>query len=195
MTHPFLITGLPRSRTAWLALAATTERSICFHEPLSRMREWQDVGALWRSEDYEFTGISDSALGFHLDHILETSAPRTLIVERPVEDVIKSLAAIDVSGDDYCRLLAEYLGRQKSHPLVKRVAFSDLADMAVVAECLRWLMPGLGVDMNKLGELQKLNVQADMGIVWRSAKERNADVPALLGREVFNALKSLPVVA
>lgn len=188
MTKPFLIVGLPRSRTAWMSVAATNDRSICFHEPLSRMNEWQDVAAIWRSGDYEFTGISDSSLGFHLPHILETSAPRTLIVGRPLDDVVKSLAGIGVDGAGYCSLLSRYLDAVGEHPLVRFVSFSHLSDIAVVAESLRWLMPGLGVDMNKLGELMKLNVQADMGLVWRDVESRKADMPALIGSEIIEQL-------
>lgn len=190
MTKPFLITGLPRSRTAWLSLAATNVRSICFHEPLSRMNEWQDVAAIWRSDDYEYTGISDSFLGFHLPHILETSAPRTLIVERPIADVVPALAGIGVPGSEYCALLSKYLDSISGHPLVRYVAFAHLSDIGVVAECLRWLMPGIGVDMNKLEELMKMNVQADMEIVWRTVESRRPDMAALLGREIFEQLQA-----
>jgi len=195
MSKPFFITGLPRSRTAWLALAATTDRSICFHEPLARMQEWQDVSHLWANDVYEFVAVSDSGLGFHIDHILETSAPRTLIVERPVGEVTASLRAIGIDNPSYCKALAEYIERVRPHPLVRYVGFSDLADIKVVAECLRWLMPGLGVDMNKLEELSRLNVQADMGLVWKQVEARKKDFAPLAGVEVANYLKTLPVGA
>lgn len=33
MNPPFFITGLPRSRTAWLAAWLTTDSAICYHDP------------------------------------------------------------------------------------------------------------------------------------------------------------------
>ena len=42
----FLITGLPRSRTAWMAVAATDGTAVCYHEPTMHLARWDDVNAV-----------------------------------------------------------------------------------------------------------------------------------------------------
>lgn len=191
MTKPFLIVGLPRSRTAWMAIAATNAQSICWHEPISRLSRWEDVASIWKSDAYEYTGVSDSSMGLHLPEILSASCPRTLIIERPLNDVLRSLEAARVTGARrYCEVLSKRLAAIEPNELVMRVKYDALADSHVVARCLRWLMPGLGVDMNKLEELKKMNVQADMDAVWRMVEGRRPDLPALFGQDVWDELNS-----
>lgn len=40
--HPFLITGLPRSRTSWLAAFLTTGKSHCYHSGILGCRSFDD---------------------------------------------------------------------------------------------------------------------------------------------------------
>ena len=57
MPKRFFITGLPRSRTAWMAAFMTSGNAVCLHEP----RNW---AAMWNHDGAQHVGISDSGLGF-----------------------------------------------------------------------------------------------------------------------------------
>lgn len=191
MAQAFLITGLPRSRTAWLAAVANTvPGAICHHEPLERFPTWQASLGLWQSTDHEFAGISDSALGFHLGEILDSHAPRTLIVKRDPQQVLGALDVLGLGGDHrkYCTLLAKRLQQAEGHPLVKVVPFEHLTDHATVRSCLWHLMPAAAIDGDKLTLMQRLNVQASLRHVKASVASRRADIPALLGHDVVAEL-------
>src|SRR5215472_13650222 len=75
----FLISGLPRSRSAWFAVATGA-----LHEPISR-EGYRDF--VWPAG----TGVADSGAGLWLAEIMDDFAPRVLIVERNVDEVIESI--------------------------------------------------------------------------------------------------------
>ena len=131
----FLISGLPRSRTAWFAVATGA-----LHEPLSRFGYWP-IGV---------QGISDSGAAIHLKRILTEGVgpanepPRTLIIERERAKVMQSLrryvgglpmdwSKVDAYLDQALRGLAV------ESELIRRVSFDSLADVEVVRDCLAWL--------------------------------------------------------
>ena len=58
----FLITGLPRSRTAWLANFLTFGQAFCFHDGLQHCREIGDLENLFWNAGAEVVGDSDSGL-------------------------------------------------------------------------------------------------------------------------------------
>lgn len=189
----FLITGLPRSRTAWFAAVANTvPGAICHHEPMERFTSWQASLSLWLSRDREWVGISDSALGLHLEEILRSHRPRTLVIKRDPQEVAGSLEAMGIGGNArrYCDILAGRLRRCSDHDLVKVVPFDALKDPAVIRSCLWHLMPGASIDGDRIEVFQRLNVQADMRHVRKAwaAQAKAGYVPDLLGPDVYAEL-------
>lgn len=190
--EPFLITGLPRSRTAWMAAMASNDQSICIHEPLRYVRHWQDVfETVWGLECARYAGASDHGLGFHLREILERISPRTLIIERPIAEVEASLARIGVPKSNVCDLLLETLNAC-NHPLIMRVAYDDLALWSVVARCLRHLMPEARISSARIRTMQTLNIQA-MGladiIADGMSRDQRGDIVALVGEAVVARIR------
>jgi len=187
---PFLITGLPRSRTAWLAAAAMNDHSICYHEPLQYFDRWDDVFTrIWGvrpDNGVRYIGVSDHALGFHLAAIMRRAAPRTLIVERPIADVKVSLARCGLQGTNFCALLQEALAFK--HPNILRVSFAALESSDVVARCLAHLMPSAVISRARIEALQPLNIQANVALSLQAAAARAGDVGALLGADVVARL-------
>lgn len=122
----YLITGLPRSRTAWMAQFMPN----CVHEPITYMKKIEDIKTVYADHD----GISDSGLGFWLDWILHNVAPRTLIIDRDLDEVEKSLAEMNLGlpATNYCELLQEKLDEHAKHPLVLRVPYEALGNMRVM---------------------------------------------------------------
>jgi len=181
----FLITGLPRSRTAWLAVAATHGEVVCHHEPKNNLPSWDAIfDTVWSGGGC--VGISDHGLGFYLPEIIRRVAPRTLIVERPIAEVKASLARLGERPTNLCDLLLEALTYQ--HPLILRVRYSALANTAVVVACLRWLVPGAEIDAARIARLQGENIQAD----WNRAAElaAGADPAAFIPADVLARLRA-----
>ena len=192
MAQPFLIVGLPRSRTAWLsAVINLAPNAICYHEPFLETATWQDSLRVWKSNRYEHVGISDSGLGFHLREIIAEHAPQVLIVDRPAHEVetsVRSVGFADVPG--FCDLLLARIAPFRCHPLVKVVPFHGLSSVNVVRAALWHLMPGVQFDLDKVALLQHLNVQTDMRRVKRIIAERAAELPAMMGHDVLEALSA-----
>lgn len=186
----FLITGLPRCRTAWMAAVTTGERSICHHEPLNQMKHWRDVYDLWGRQEREYVGISDSCLGFHLGEILDVEGPRTLIINRPIPDVEASLIAAGLPiTTNYCELLSDFIRPFRSHPLVMNVTFEALSSIQVVLTCLEHLMPDLEPDEERVAELMDVNIQVDARAAMIDAISHPVDLSALLGQAVLMGLR------
>ena len=124
--------------------------------------------ALWRPIAGHSVGVSDSCLSLQLERILEEVAPRVLLVERPIEDILRSfrgyLAGVlhgfdyDV-GREYLLELQAQIDRFRGHPLVRIMAFDALADYDKVLETLFWLVPD--TDFPDLRSLMHMNIQVD----------------------------------
>ena len=167
--QPFFITGLPRSRTAWMAVAATTADSVCKHEPTMHYASFEALLEWWAADVHVLRGVSDSGLGMMLPEILNALGCRTLVVERPLEDVERSIYQLwdehGVVGNQLLvrrrlNALDEVLARHRRHRLVKVVDFDDLCSPHVVAEALDWIMPMVAAP--NLRELVRMNIQADL---------------------------------
>jgi|TARA_R100000655_G_scaffold100423_1_gene144856 hypothetical protein len=85
----YLITGLPRSRTAWLANYLTVGSSFCYHEGL---KNCFDIGDLRMMKKAPYTGNSDSSAVFFIDE-MKTLFPdmKIVIIDRDYKDVLKSI--------------------------------------------------------------------------------------------------------
>jgi hypothetical protein len=86
---PFLIIGLPRSRTAWLANYFTNNGVICYHDLLTDI----PVGGLFKAISPKH-GNADSALCLYPDYVLEMEESknvRILVIDRNVNDCMESL--------------------------------------------------------------------------------------------------------
>lgn len=165
---PFYIGGLPRSRTAWLSVVAMTPRSICAHECSKDFDSFDDLKAAWTApRPYpEFVGVSDSGLGLQIARVLEEIQPRTLIVERDMEEVRRSLAAYmrgvpydTALGDAFLHKIQSSLDAVARHPLVLRLPYEKLRHPEAVQHAFAWLCPGL--DTSHIPALMRLNVQVD----------------------------------
>ena len=184
----FLIVGLPRSKTAWMSVVASTvPGALCFHEPVTRFENWECCFDIWENTARSHVGIADSGLGFHLERILAEAAPWVLIIRRDIDEVKASLKRLHPIELNYCELLAEKLDEFASCPGVMSVRFEDLANSETVAECLRHLIPGCSPDEERIRELIRLNVQVDMNHVWQFAARARPE--AIVGREVLAKLR------
>lgn len=181
MADRFFITGLPRSRTAWFSVAATTQTSVCFHEPTPRLDSFQALRDFWAPKFGVDIGIADSALAPQIGRILDELKPRTLIVQRPAEEAITSFKAYaEKTGlafdEQACRAFAgtslKAMERLLGHPLVKTVSFHALDDYDVCLEALQWILPGR--EFPDLRALMGLNIQVSARRALEDASRQHA---------------------
>lgn len=168
----FLIAGLPRSRTAWLSVFATTGDSICYHDPLVGMSDVKELEAVYQSEFYKFVGVCDTGAGFFLDWILPTLAPRTLIIERDPKEVRDSMTALGLTvTQQQVNILADKLREFKEHPLVMWVPYEALNVKRVMQKVFWHLMPGHPFDEARYEQLTKMHIEVDMPKAFGEAEK------------------------
>lgn len=179
MSRPFLVTGLPRSRTAWWSVVTTTPQSICRHEPLKDSNSFEELAAVWSDPKVDYVGVSDSGVVPVLGRILEEIEPRTLIVERPAAEAMRSFenymrgfAFNREAAALYFETSSRMLRNFHDHPLVKVVKFADMNDPDKVVQAYRWLMPKNIWPVRF--ELLHINVQVDVGHVIREAMKAHS---------------------
>jgi hypothetical protein len=155
----FLITGQPRSRTAWFAVVTGA-----LHEPISR-EGWPAFRTEWLANPD--MGVSDAGAGMHLTDILAEVAPQTLIIERPQPEVILSMqryakgVRLDVSAMERALTdLGHALHRREvlDSPLVMQVPYAALGDPRTLRRC----MDHLGVDPPNLEQSMHMNIQSSL---------------------------------
>lgn len=91
---PFFITGLPRSRTAWMAAFLTDGDVLCIHENMKFCSTKAEFYARMYHPEYRI-GNSDSGLMMTEFQQVFPNAP-TVIIERPLDDVLQSLHEIEI---------------------------------------------------------------------------------------------------
>lgn len=92
MIRPFLVLGLPRSRTYWLSRFLTYQDWYCGHEEARYIHSMEDARTWFKQP---FMGSSETAVA-PFWRLLQKFAPETriVVIRRPVEEVKASLARI-----------------------------------------------------------------------------------------------------
>jgi len=85
----FVITGLPRSRTAWFAAYLTNGDTFCHHEAIFH-------GKSMDLEGYANVGNSDSGYVLRPQWATEQDDHRIVVIHRDIDEVRASLAAVGV---------------------------------------------------------------------------------------------------
>ena len=95
---PFIVLGLPRSRTTWLSRFLSYGDWICGHDELRHVRSLDDVKA-WFSQPNCGTVETDAARWWRLFDRFAPGA-QIAIVRRPVDEVVESLLNIPMVSFD-----------------------------------------------------------------------------------------------
>jgi hypothetical protein len=159
---PFLVTGLPRSRTAWMSVLTTTAHSLCLHEPSAAFKDIEELRGFYDCDYPNFIGASDSGLGFFLPWILENIRPHTLIIERDPQEVTESLCQLGLPRTNYAYLLQEAIEPFRHHPLCLWVRFDRLDDRRTIEKVFWHLMPGVPFDEERWAQLARMHIQVDL---------------------------------
>lgn len=168
---PFLITGLPRSATAWLSVVMTTDKSICYHDIISERLyesnfEW--IKPIWLSPyGYNHIGVSDSGAGFILPWIREEIRPNVLIVERDINEVIKSVKESKHLSTDNIKYvynlqdnIDDFCLTNKGSDFLRTIPFEELFDVDIIVKLMNHLIPNcITPDTNRISHLIEMNIQ------------------------------------
>lgn len=176
MTRHFFITGLPRSRTAWMANFFTTGESFCFHDAMKDGFDMATLRAAFESampRNYDYLGDADSGLLLCPGQVYEAHpfAPWLFIRNTPERSA--------ASFEEYFRkvpypgvpLGASMLEAMKVAEIYYRealeivpeqnrieVEMSDLENPEVMRKVWQWLVPELPWDEKRYRLLDGLRV-------------------------------------
>lgn len=148
MAEPFIVYGLPRSRTAWLAAFLTYRDWRCGHEEAVNMRSMADVRGFFaqpRTGAVE-TGAAQGwwLIRHHVPNI------RMAVIRRPVAQVVESMMAVDVAGvatydeEKLWRIMRygeRMLAQISAQPGVLTVEFDELAEVQGCAALFEHCLP------------------------------------------------------
>lgn len=167
---PYLVLGLPRSRTAWLARFLTYGDWTCGHDEARRLRQLEDA-ASWLAQPC--TGSVETAaapfwrLALHLNPEL-----RIVTVRRDPEAAAKSAVRAGLCRDleattALCRRLDHKLGQiERRVPGVRSYRFEDLAREEVCADLFEHLLP-YSFDSARWRALSLSNIQINVAALNR----------------------------
>lgn len=168
----FFITGLPCSRTAWLANLFCHGNVFCFHDLLGSVRSMEELARVLGTTA-PMTGDSDSGLlaCYGKVHALFPEAP-WLLVSRPFDDAWESLCRFVASGPWQESLACTFELQQElrqrwevtrpvmiQNPRVMEVPFASLEDVDTLERIWKHLCPKQRWDRRRALQLQNLRVQ------------------------------------
>jgi hypothetical protein len=171
MNPNFMVLGLPRSGTTWLANWLTTDRSLCLHDPFNELPEH------WPRDDRRW-GISCTG-SYLLKGWVERQSCPVAVIERDPMECRRSLRALYPDGevDAFVPALNAVRGR--------RWQFADLWEERTAQALWEYLLPGLPFDAIRYRLLREMNVQCHK---W----EVNAEV---VGELIKRGLMEGPALA
>lgn len=191
----FVIYALPRSRTFWLSRFLSYGEWHCGHDEARHLRSLGDIEA-WFSQPH--TGAAETAAA-PFWRTIQKAAPgiRTVVVRRPVADVVNSLMSLDIGFDRDAttriirRLDAKLDQIEARVPGVLSVQFADLHKeetcARVFAHCL-----GLPHDTSWWRKVSPLNLQCDMRAVMRYMTANKTALDNLVHSARQATLSALP---
>lgn len=171
MPAPFIVTGLPRSRTAWLA-----EFLGVPHEPSLRMDSLSDLKGI-----LEGKGASDCMMAWLWRDILEINPEtRFVVVLRPISEVRASLEKLGVRFPDwFLPKMADVLGEISAHPNTLALWFDELRLEPAIRCVWRHCYPDdVPFDRERWERMKDQNIQSDIKATLRLLVERDE----ILGR-------------
>lgn len=164
MNEPFLILGMPRSRTAWLANFLTWGQTTCLHSPIN---QFGDVAATFRwlkaGTDGASRGAADPVISLFPDQVVcHSHGVKFVYVVRNEADAI--YAGLRAYQGVYANPL-ELLGTMRvGFDAIKRhvdgleVAYESLDDVEVVRHLWDEVIPDTPFPMTRFCMLRNLNV-------------------------------------
>lgn len=140
---PFIVFAPARGRSYWLSRYLSYGDGICGHDELQHMRSLDDI-ATWFTQPC-IGSVETAAAPFWRLLVREQPAARIVVVRRPVDDVLASLARQGITGETVASLIkaTDRKLEQIEHriPGVLSVRFDDLTREDVCAAVFEHCLP------------------------------------------------------
>ncbi len=181
MISKFLITGLPRSRTAWLSALFSTDKVLCWHEPINKFGSIAAVKQMLENIDgYNVVGISDSSVGVEADFYINYFYDYpVVIINRDESEVIKSLVkflGINKSGaTKIVDMVNEGLDAMRKLRVMVEVDYEDLNDSIIVKNIWDYCTNRMPFDFFRCELFQNLMINQHASKVL-SGMDINSDI-------------------
>lgn len=147
----FMVLGLPRSGTAWVANLLTTDTSLCLHEALLD----STIEQLDRVEHAGLFGIAETS-GLFLPECVHHDCKK-LIIDRPISEINESLN--DLGLPDMPERAVELLSGIEGY----KITFKELFDFDAMQSAYKYLLDkDLSKDRHQF--LCQMNVQNQYAI-------------------------------
>ena len=150
----FIVTGLPRSGTTWVANWLTTDTTLCIHDPLYKYH-LEDLDNI---ETNKKLGISCTAIWRSLE-FLKNHPAKKLIIHRDLNEVNDSLSnemGVPTISKEKADSLSDIYGIHLS--------FVDLFNPVIAKEVYETLLEKQ-FDEERYAHLVELNIQPNFGKV------------------------------
>ncbi len=162
----FIVYGLPRSRTFWLSQFLSYREWICGHDEIRHVRSLRDIDD-WFAQPSTGTVETAAAPWWRLIHSRVRDL-RVVVVRRPVGEVVASLTALGIHGQEanIRRLDAKLSQIEHRVPNVLSVRYDELFDEGGCAKVFQHCLP-YPHDHQWWLLLSALNLQAKMHGLFR----------------------------
>jgi hypothetical protein len=165
----FIVLSFPRSRTAWLSLYLTLAGLPCEHELIAKSDSFEDAISKIKTEGI---GSCDTAQVFRLKELKDKLNPRVLVIKRNVNDVIKSLSKIGITGvDEMLKKQSELLEKASMDEGTLTVRYEDI-DLRI-EEMYSYLSGGLKFNQEIYKKVKDYNIKFNNLIGFTSSLDRN----------------------
>jgi len=161
----YFITGLPRSRTAWLANFLTYDGSFCFHELCRKTTNVHEMKLLLSYPKYKHVGTSDCALSYYFDKLIEMLDEwKLIVIDRNLDDAINSLDKIGLKTKESIEKVLEahnrnkYMMKKHEHLLIPFEALNK----QIACEKIWEYCTGTKMDKVRFDELNILDIEVNM---------------------------------
>lgn len=160
MSLPFIILGLPRSRTAWLANFLTFGEISCGHEMMSSLSIHGLFDELTGS-NLRYCGDADTAASMFLTDILRYMPDIPIVVvRRETKDVLTGLRKMGMSITEHqLRPMMDGLCEAVKLENTLVVRFEDLDSESTLRAVQSHCAPGEPFDRQRASMLRDFNVQ------------------------------------
>jgi hypothetical protein len=189
--NKFFITGLPRSRTAWLASFFTGNNSFCYHEMLRISSGFEDGIKKMLNRKEMYVGNSDSSLPIwmdKIDHILRDSP--IVIIERDVNEISDSLT--NLFGQDFERALDKTL---EGIEIIKNkynyisIDYNELNNQSCLETLCNFCTPKLNFDKDKFETLKTINISLNKNLkdlYTKSVRKNNKEYVNYMSYKIYS---------
>ena len=146
----FIVLGLPRSGTTWLANWLTTDTTVCLHDPFAHglPETWERNG--------KTLGISCTGAYLFPAFIAAQSCP-VAVIQRGPEECSKSLAGIGMEP------ITEAMQRALAKVEARRWEFGEIWQEGKARELWSYLLPAVPFDAQRYRLLSEMQIQPHLG--------------------------------